>query len=43
MATKKKSGPIPKPSGPQSWAEDHEKYPLKRGVCDFCHQKDDLK
>lgn len=43
MATKKKSGPIAKPKGPQCWEEDHDEYPLKKGVCEFCHQKDELK
>ena len=43
MAAKKKAGPIAKPKGPQCWEEDDITYPLKRGVCEFCHQKDDLK
>ena len=26
-----------------AWENNHEKYPLKRGVCEFCGQRDDLK
>lgn len=40
MAKKMK---ISKPAGPTCWEEDHEKYPLKRGVCEFCGTRDDLK
>ena len=42
MAAKKKAA-IPKPKGPQSWEENHDEYPVKRGVCEFCHQRDELK
>lgn len=43
MAAKKKTATIAKPRGPQSWEENHEEYPQKRGICEFCHQRDDLK
>lgn len=43
MAAKKKSGPIAKPRGPQCWEEDNSEYPVKRGICEFCGTKDDLK
>lgn len=43
MVAKKKSGPMAKPRGPKSWDEDHDEYPLKKGICGFCGQRDELK
>lgn len=39
----KKTMKISKPSGPKSWEENVEEYPVRRGVCDHCNQLDDLK
>ena len=43
MAAAKKRVPATKPShNPYDW-ENNSDYPEKRGVCDFCGQRDDLK
>lgn len=47
MATKKKAAPKKLArnltEGPRGWENDDELYPRKRGICEFCGHKDDLK
>ena len=40
MTKAKKPAPF---KGPTAWEENDEDYPTKRGVCDVCGQRDDLK
>jgi len=40
MATKKVATKL---SAPRAWEDNDELYPRKRGVCEFCGQRDDLK